>query len=557
MEQQKEKKEIKEAEEKKKSKYSEKKLREKIDSFSEQGWELVTNLVTFGDPENFLKERKTKRSKNYGDFDFLLSSFFSEIILCFIMDSWNAEMEKVKQTGEGTKSGELLSESTIRSLVNFRNIGEVKQMIGCLILMIRTEKHKQTEAWAEVKKHFPKGSFVSWNKIENVIHFLRFTDEGFKKFAIKLSTNLQSLLNCGDIIAADESIIPDFTRNIRSKKFNKNFKGTGLNKKASDDSAPLTDIPNKPHPHGILIYGLCSKTEKHKLPIFWEMEIIFNPSERSAIKALLRMVDKWPKNKPKPNLIADAAFCTFQSVAELSQRGWKVLMSMNRKFSGSAGFLITTLNCENGVISIYHNPGLVMSIRRNNSEEQKKRIQILLTNDCYQVETKSLPLIDENLTENEDFVSMRGVDKKLDGDYEKEDLNQLSLKELKKIAEKLEIPSRGNKKEVVKKVWKGLSSEEYMNQYTILENSIKNIAPRKTSHLHETYRENFNAEDKFNREWLSSLPEYITRSWRHKLSISLILLHLLNAYAVFSEYNQDQFITKNNFLEKAGLWFIK
>jgi hypothetical protein len=73
--------------------------------------------------------------------------------------------------------------------------------------------------------------------------------------------------------------------------------------------------------------------------------------------------------------------------------------------------------------------------------------------------------------------------------------------------------------------------------------------------MHKIYYDEFNSHDLFNKSLLSSLPNWTLKSWRNKLSISLIMMNLLNAFAVYSEYNSGPKIIKNEFLRIAGEYF--
>lgn len=197
-----------------------------------------------------------------------------------------------------------------------------------------------------------------------------------------------------------------------------------------------------------------------------------------------------------------------------------------------------------------------MSIRRDNKKDKKDRIKIVITNDCSNPSTKKINVDLDESTQNNDEVFIEEVDPKIDGKYKRFDLHELTVKNLKKISKKYDIPTKGNKDQIADKIFKWLSNDEYKNQYIKLKNHISEVEPNKKSELHTIYYEKFNAEDKFNKELLGSLPRYITKHWRHKLSLALIFVQLLNSFAIFCEHDEKNDISKNQFLEKIALHFL-
>lgn len=100
-----------------------------------------------------------------------------------------------------------------------------------------------------------------------------------------------------------------------------------------------------------------------------------------------------------------------------------------------------------------------------------------------------------------------GVSEELDGKYTYDKLSALRLWELK---ENIAIFHK-----LLELVWFWLTSPEFKNQFKKIQEFFSSLKVRRTSKLHRVYH-NFNAEDKFNRELLSFLPSWHTKSWRHK-----------------------------------------
>ena len=58
----------------------------------------------------------------------------------------------------------------------------MQQLIGCHFLIVCTEKKKNHEAYKFVKQNYKDITIPSWNRIENTLHYVRFSDERFESF---------------------------------------------------------------------------------------------------------------------------------------------------------------------------------------------------------------------------------------------------------------------------------------------------------------------------------------------------------------------------------------
>ncbi len=318
------------------------------------------------------------------------------------------------------------------------------------------------------------------------------------------------------------------------------------------DLAPIVEMKNKPHPKGLLFYGLLSKTQKHSLPIILATRIILNPQGRSPIESMYTLLKTWPSKAPKPLLVADAAFTTFNSLNTLTSLGWNAVLSLRKSYAGPAGILLSSFNTKDGSIAVKNSAEIVLSVQRKNNAEKKDRVKIVISNACGEAETKSFPHMEDLPTQNEHHVKVSGINEKLDGEYSKAELMNLKLAQLKPIASHFSIPTSGKKEHLVARLYKWLSSKDYINQSSSLIKALSKIKTNKKSDLHTIYYENFNAQDNFNKELLDTLPKFKTHSWRNKLSYSLIMSHLLNAFAIFSEKYDEKKYTKNDFLEQVA-----
>lgn len=531
-------------------------IKGKLEEFHKEDWHFITSYKEIGDEEMSYPFGKKKRNKNLANFEMLFSLFFPETIWTFIMEKWDTRKEDASSTGNSTRLGKVPNKSTKKSLSHFKETKEVRTMFGCLVLMILTEKSNKRKAYDEVKKEHEDLALPSWNKIENQLHFLRFEDDEFISFGNMVSALVHKFYSPGKWIAVDESIIPDLSKNIKSNKSKRKIEEERFVEKLSDDKAPLVDMPSKPHPKGILIYGLVSQTRNKSLPIFWSMDIIFNPQDRSPMEAMYRLVDSWPIDVKHPVLVADAAFGSFGSLEILTQKKWDAVLSIRQTYSGAAGYLILHNNKKNGVLSVRNKRGVVLSIKRHNSNSQNKRVKMVITNACHDVTKKKNPQIDEIISQNENEVSIEKPTE-LKGNYSQDTLMELNGKELQKICKMHQIPKKGRKEDLANRIIVWLTKGEIHSQYKKLYDFISTFETKKFGKLHKIYYDNFNSQDLFNRELLNSLPHWTMKSWRNKLTIAAIMIHLLNAFAIFSEESDDFEITKNDFLKKAALHFLK
>ena len=411
-------------------------------------------------------------------------------------------------------------------------------------------------AYEEVSALHENVKLPSWNKISSMLSYCRFSDYRFTQFSRIMSNTMHSIWNCGKFLAVDEAMIPRNQKFTRANKTKKQRKEENLVPTASEDRASQEMLPKKPHKTGILCWGLTSKTSKCRKPIFWYVKAHMDASSRSFIESMFECLENWPLRKKKPVLIGDAAFCTFDSMARLTEEGWHAIMSMNTQYTGPAGYALTSFNFETGAIAFYHNSGLVMSRMSEGMADNRIRTKIILTNACPNVATRNLPLIQDHSTQNEDNVIIEVISH-LNGHYTKMQLKELRMKDLREIAKKKQIPIRKTKEQAYLRVWNWLSSEEYRSQYITLKSKIEELPTKQKSALHEIYYENFNSQDIFDRELLQSLPRWTMLSWRNKFASAYLLIHLLNAYALFCESTHENEISKDEFLSKAALWLLK
>lgn len=91
-------------------------------------------------------------------------------------------------------------------------------------------------------------------------------------------------------------------------------------------------IPRKPHPNGLLVYGMAGyfNVGQDKLPFVLDFEPYFLQNEVSAQEAMIRLHSRLRKRKqyPKPHLVVDSAFGSFDRLTEIKEAGGEATMSM-------------------------------------------------------------------------------------------------------------------------------------------------------------------------------------------------------------------------------------
>lgn len=91
-------------------------------------------------------------------------------------------------------------------------------------------------------------------------------------------------------------------------------------------------IPRKPHPNGLLVYGLSGyfNVGQHQLPYVLDFEPYTLNNLVSAQDAMMALHSRLRRRKPslKPHLVVDSAFGSFDRLRELQAAGGNATMSM-------------------------------------------------------------------------------------------------------------------------------------------------------------------------------------------------------------------------------------
>jgi hypothetical protein len=92
-------------------------------------------------------------------------------------------------------------------------------------------------------------------------------------------------------------------------------------------------IPRKPHPNGLLSYGLAGYTAHGKFPMLLDLEPYLPANRVSAREAARRLAERFQENHPHLNLhlVADSAFGSFKEANYYLDKGILITMSMSYK----------------------------------------------------------------------------------------------------------------------------------------------------------------------------------------------------------------------------------
>lgn len=91
-------------------------------------------------------------------------------------------------------------------------------------------------------------------------------------------------------------------------------------------------IPRKPHPNGLLAYGLAGFVNigSERIPFLLDFEPYMLGNEVGPHEAMLRLHSRLRARKPelRPHLVVDSAFGSFERLAEINEAGGDATMSM-------------------------------------------------------------------------------------------------------------------------------------------------------------------------------------------------------------------------------------
>lgn len=125
------------------------------------------------------------------------------------------------------------------------------------------------------------------------------------------------------VVTVDESVIGYKPNSIKKNQA-----------EANGEPIPVTFIARKPHPNGLLIYGLASyvnhpkpSAEASELPFILDLRPHLKVGDAGAHNAVRYFMEHWSYDS-KPHLCADSAFGSFELMKDIANWGGKTTMSV-------------------------------------------------------------------------------------------------------------------------------------------------------------------------------------------------------------------------------------
>lgn len=112
-------------------------------------------------------------------------------------------------------------------------------------------------------------------------------------------------------------------------------------------------IPRKPHPNGLLAYGLAGYllVGSYEIPIVYDYEPYHLENLVGPQDAMMRLLRRIRKRRPevKLNLFVDSAFGSFERMREINEEGTSTIDRFKLLFRGADATMSMPANCEKGV----------------------------------------------------------------------------------------------------------------------------------------------------------------------------------------------------------------
>lgn len=141
--------------------------------------------------------------------------------------------------------------------------------------------------------------------------------------------------------------------------------------RTSSKSLSIRYIPRKPHPNGLLSYGMAGYTAVEKMPIVLDLDPHLPGHRTHAHQALRTLMRRLKKAHPSltPHVIADSAFGSFTTLEQMRDLGahatfsmpsnqrawlWEMLAWDCTLSSGRTALLPIDGGDELAVVSVYH-----------------------------------------------------------------------------------------------------------------------------------------------------------------------------------------------------------
>jgi hypothetical protein len=168
------------------------------------------------------------------------------------------------------------------------------------------------------------------------------------------------LINPGNVLVVDESLY-EYNGDCPIKRY----------------------IPRKPHPNGLLVYGLAGyfNVGAHQLPYVLDFEPYVLESQVSAQGAMMALLNRLLERKPtlRPHLVVDSAFGSFDKLHDIMGAGGNATMSMASNVKPWLWELLDfKCGIDEGRLAFIPDPGIVIGsfkvISEAGNEHQIKTI---------------------------------------------------------------------------------------------------------------------------------------------------------------------------------------
>ena len=231
--------------------------------------------------------------------------------------------------------------------------------------------------------------------------------------------------------------------------------------------------------------------------------------------------------------------------------GWSVIISMSNTRAGKLGWFFESLITSKGWVAIANPKDHALVYSFDKYENGKFSGKFLLSNALTKIERVSLP--ETHDTDGEVYIE--GVNAINDGHHTKDTLRLLKNPVLKEILKEKHAVASGRKEELVTRVYNIFSKQEFTDEELKLKGHILNEVKGTESELHKIYGTDFNSEDIFDRYLSKYMPCFRTRSWRTKVTLTLIYILLGNAINIYWIDNKIDAKNYFPFLEEIAKHF--
>jgi Transposase IS4 len=337
-------------------------------------------------------------------------------------------------------------------------------------------------------------------------------------------------------------------------------------------------IPRKPHPNGLLSYGLSLYTAELKLPVLFDLEPHVPSNMLSARDSAKRLVGRLLTshgNSIRPHVVMDSAFGSFTDLDYYISKGVVCTFSMSSKErpwlwdmlswqcpldAGRVALLPMETPDHHILASCYHvlsESGKIIDIRTATTGFGWEKPDILEPrvskigehrldpNGLFEYETH---WADGDITwqHSSSFMDSDGTFTDIWLEQAKEDdiadaLGDLTAEQLIAICESKSWKKSGNKQKLTKRIVKktlAYKSDDYEWTTTLMEATLGTAAAGEASNcgrIRRYYTNTYKALDRFDQMWYDIQYSKRDRSWATCYTWAVIVDCVLNARSAYCE----------------------